>query len=288
MKSADPYYQFQHEKQQAGLEGLNLEASCRTEIVQISQKITWDSIEKFDDTQFHVASQTKSGSYYSINLIPPTCSCPDFLRIRFCKHIGAIYFYFPHVRPGQAPVASPAPSVPERLPAQSASTNTFHLLVQDVNALSHQLISDRNNNLALSPAAVDTVRSAKASLTTAIALVNGSSPLLIKKRIAPNQHSWTENCQGYGRQEGHQAPTPRRDWADGEGHWPHEGKAPPGVYRPVYRRRETWHVKKQPSQDVLHGDAAEEELGLACLVSSYTLLHQNSQPGRERPADSSQ
>ena len=38
-------------------------------------------------------------------------------------------------------------------------------------------------------------------------------------------------------------------------------------------------VKKQPSQDVLHGDEAEEELGLACLVSSYTLPHQNSQPG---------
>ena len=39
-------------------------------------------------------------------------------------------------------------------------------------------------------------------------------------------------------------------------------------------------VKKQPSQDVLHGDEAEEELGLAHLVSSYTLPHQNSQPGR--------
>ena len=38
-------------------------------------------------------------------------------------------------------------------------------------------------------------------------------------------------------------------------------------------------VKKQPSQDVLHGDEAEEELGLACLVSSYTLPHQDSQPG---------
>ena len=38
-------------------------------------------------------------------------------------------------------------------------------------------------------------------------------------------------------------------------------------------------VKKQPSQDVLHGDTAEEELGLARLVSSYTLPHQNSPPG---------
>ena len=40
------------------------------------------------------------------------------------------------------------------------------------------------------------------------------------------------------------------------------------------------YVKKQPSQDVLHGDKAEEELGLARLVSSYTLPHQNSQPGK--------
>ena len=39
-------------------------------------------------------------------------------------------------------------------------------------------------------------------------------------------------------------------------------------------------VKKQPSQDVLHGDTAEKELGLARLVSSYTLPHQNSQPGK--------
>ena len=38
-------------------------------------------------------------------------------------------------------------------------------------------------------------------------------------------------------------------------------------------------VKKQPSQDVLHGDTVEEELGLARLVSSYTPPHQNSQPG---------
>ena len=31
------------------------------------------------------------------------------------------------------------------------------------------------------------------------------------------------------------------------------------------------YVKKQPSQDILQGDAAEEELGLACLVSSYCI-----------------
>ena len=41
------------------------------------------------------------------------------------------------------------------------------------------------------------------------------------------------------------------------------------------------HVLTQPSQDVLQGDAAEEEQEIACLVSSTTLPHQNSQPGEK-------
>ena len=39
------------------------------------------------------------------------------------------------------------------------------------------------------------------------------------------------------------------------------------------------HAPTQPSQDVLKGDAAEEEREIACLVSSTTLPHQNSQSG---------
>ena len=78
------------------------------------------------------------------------------------------------------------------------SSNTFHSLVQDVNNLSHQLISDQTNDLALSPAMLEAVRSAKASLSTAIASVNESSPLPIKKKIAPNQHSWTETARAMG------------------------------------------------------------------------------------------
>ena len=54
----------------------------------------------------------------------------------------------------------------------------------------------------------------------------------------------------------------------------------PGAKKRRREEDEGKDVKKQPSQDVLHEDAAEEELGLARLVSSYTLPHQNSQPGK--------
>ena len=63
-------------------------------------------------------------------------------------------------------------------------------------------------------------------------------------------------------------------------------KAALGIYRPRGFEEEEdlqtllfLRVKKQPSQDMLHGDEAEEELGLVRLVSSYTLPRQNSQPG---------
>jgi hypothetical protein len=176
-----------HEKQQAGLDSLNLEASHHIVIEQIVEKITQDSIEKFDDIQFHIASQTESGQFYSIDLVQPTCSCPDFLHIWFCKHISVIYFYFPHVHPSHTPIAPPAPSVLEHMPVQSMSSNTFHSLVQDVNILLHQLISDQTNDLSLLLAVVEAICSAKACLTMVIALVNGSSPLPTKEKILPNQ-----------------------------------------------------------------------------------------------------
>ena len=45
----------------------------------------------------------------------------------------------------------------------------------------------------------------------------------------------------------------------------------PGAYRQ--------NVKIQPLQDVLQGDAAEEEASLAQLISSHTLPHQNTSAG---------
>jgi hypothetical protein len=194
VKSVDPYYWFRHERQEASLDGLNLEKSHQKDIEDTAKTITRDSIELFDDSQFHVASQTKLGHFYSINLTPPKCNCPDFLRIRFCKHIGAVYFHFPHLRPADVPAPSPSgvPNEPQHAPNLAALANKFHSLVQDVNTLSNKLISERADQLAPSPAALEAVHCTKASLTAAVASVQGSSPLPHRELIAPNQHSWTE------------------------------------------------------------------------------------------------
>ncbi|KAH9163689.1 hypothetical protein EDB89DRAFT_1912548 [Lactarius sanguifluus] len=78
-----------------------------------------------------------------------------------------------------------------------STKDTVNLLVQDINRLSHKLIAEDDQSTP-SQAVVEAVRSAKASLTTAIASVAGASPLPHKERIAPNQHSWMETAESMG------------------------------------------------------------------------------------------
>ncbi|KAI9443844.1 hypothetical protein H4582DRAFT_2071329 [Lactarius indigo] len=146
-------------------------------------------------------SQTKSGDFYAIKLTPPACNCEDFPCIRFCKHIGAIYFHFPHLRPKDGPAAPstlPQPEQPERMTPGQSTKDTVHLLVQDINRLSHKLIANDTDQLTPSQAIVEAVRSAKVSLSAAIASVTGANSWPHKERIAPNQHSWTETTKRMG------------------------------------------------------------------------------------------
>ena len=100
----------------------------------------------------------------------------------------------------------------------------------------------------------------------------------------------------YGRRKKHQYLVRWKGYPDSDNEWvDHEDMNSPEAikdYERTQKDKSRLHsqaslpnplmsssVKKQPSQDVLHGDAVEEELGLAHLVSSYTLPHQNTQPG---------
>ncbi|KAH9164635.1 hypothetical protein EDB89DRAFT_2077827 [Lactarius sanguifluus] len=76
--------------------------------------------------------------------------------------------------------------------------NQDRSLIQDVNALSHKLVSEGTNQLAPLQAALEAVQSAKASLTVTIASAHGSCPLPQEERIASNQHSWMETAESMG------------------------------------------------------------------------------------------
>jgi hypothetical protein len=92
------YYLNQHERQIIRFKGLDLAGDQRQEILMSTRNISWDSVLQFNHTQFHVASQSCSGTFHSRDLNLITCNCQDFPRIQFYKHIAAIHLHFPHLK----------------------------------------------------------------------------------------------------------------------------------------------------------------------------------------------
>jgi hypothetical protein len=196
----EPYYQNQHARQHVGLEGPNLAGKRRREIMASARNITIDSIQQFDPTQFHVASRSRLGAYYTIDLHCATCDCKDYLRIKFCKHIGAIYVHFPHlsVEDNHSTVSQEAAEAPDKPPCVFRQEESLQLLTQDISNMSHRLNSEQIDQSSMSLAVLEAIQLAKYSLAAAIASTQGTSAIPDKEVIAPNQKSWMETAERMG------------------------------------------------------------------------------------------
>ena len=99
VKGMVPYYEHRHSHQIVSLNGKDLMAEHQQELLECTVEIPSESIQKVDDTQFHVMSKSRPGLYHVVDLHQSTCQCEDFPRIWFCRHIAAILLHFPKLSP---------------------------------------------------------------------------------------------------------------------------------------------------------------------------------------------
>ena len=204
VKHLEPHFRSRHARQTIGFEGPDLAAARRAEIRASARDMALDSVLNFDSSHFHVASQSHPGEFYAIDLIESICDCPDFPRIRFCKHIAAVYLHFPHLSPGEstAPVASehapPTSTQPERAP--TSSYDALRALTQESTHLLQNLASETEtmDRTADCSAMVEAACSIKYSLEAANASLQGTRALPEKDVIAPNQKTWSETAVRMG------------------------------------------------------------------------------------------
>ena len=62
------YYENRHNRQIVGLNGKDLVAERREEILERAADIPSDSIQRFDHTHFHVASRSRPGLYHAVDI----------------------------------------------------------------------------------------------------------------------------------------------------------------------------------------------------------------------------
>jgi hypothetical protein len=162
--------------------------------------ISWDSIEQFDDTQFHIASASCPGGFFAIDLAWQHCNCKDFHQIEFCKHLTAVQAHFPHLHSeGNTKVMDPAqePCAVSN-PGHLRSAHDLGTLPQQVSTLSQKLAGQPITQLDYSPAVVEAYRTLKYSLMATLASRQGTSALPNKESILPNQRTWPETAEQMG------------------------------------------------------------------------------------------
>ena len=127
------------------------------------------------------------------------CDCPDWPRVRLCKHIAAVAHFFPGpTQPTAAPKS--VPQVHERsvdsCDASLAPPSSSPIL-KNLISVSQGLLSD---GLPSSPGTVWSLRLVESHLT-AIAQHSRAaenSPLPDRESLPPNQRTWTETAKRMG------------------------------------------------------------------------------------------
>jgi hypothetical protein len=93
------HYEPRHRAQQIGFEGPDLAEKHRCAVLASAKTISLDLIRCVGDTQFRVASQSNLGRCYLVDIQRLICDCPDFPRVRFCKHLCAVKIWYPFIAP---------------------------------------------------------------------------------------------------------------------------------------------------------------------------------------------
>lgn len=118
------YYEHRHRRQEIGFESRDLAEKHRKAVVASAQTISGNFITPLSDVKFHVVSQSCPGRKYVVDIRAAICDCPDFPRIRLCKHLAAVQTRNPHISQPQSSQSIPT-QISFQVPPQTAALGSL-------------------------------------------------------------------------------------------------------------------------------------------------------------------
>ena len=86
-----PDYVAHYNSQDLGFKGSNLAEKRRSQLRARAPEMDAKSIHSLSNDRFHhVESATDSSRKYLVDLGNLSCDCPDWPRVRLCKHFAAV------------------------------------------------------------------------------------------------------------------------------------------------------------------------------------------------------
>lgn len=197
---AIPHFISKHRHQDFGFKGPDLEIKKRLEIEERAKLIKCEDITVTDEPDiYEVKSTSNPNLIYRIDLDAYDCSCLAFPTICFCKHLGAVQIHFPEIHK-MVPTSFLAIQADDSIqpngginliqPELSTPKSTIEMsnLIHKLSTLAISLQS----HPALPTASLTDFSQVVDNLIAEIGCIE--KPLPRPKKLAPNQHSWTETA----------------------------------------------------------------------------------------------
>ena len=202
-----PHYVARCDSQDLGLKGPNLaKKQCKENRLQAVEMNT-EHIHNLGGDRFHVESAMDSTQRYLVDLGNKSCDCPDWPRVRLCKHVSAVEHHFGNNDQQMGAMEDSLPKMP--LPKQetlldchSTAGSTTTSILQNVILVSKGAL---DNGV---PSSTETIRSLQAVEAHLMAVVRSTrsteSPVPDKEEVPPNQCSsmWAEAAKQMGVTQG--------------------------------------------------------------------------------------
>lgn len=204
-----PYFRAKHHWQEFGFEGLDLEMKRRAEINAAAPSFPVDNITDYeiDDEpgQFSVQSQSNPQITYHVDIEAYTCNCPSYSLIFYCKHLAAVQLHF-YEELDLLPIASLFTSTGNSPASLTPSSHTTDSVLAEPNA---DLAILAGIPAKLQTLAVRTRLSPLHHMSDPLRQLDNLLDLLLagsvqpqvlpkRKKVAPNQHSWSETASVMG------------------------------------------------------------------------------------------
>ena len=185
-----------HNSQDLGFKGSNLAKKRRGQLHAWAPEMDANSIHSLGGDCFHMQSAMDSLHKYLVDLGNQSCDCPDWPKVRLCKHVSAVHHFFGHS--DLQPVGCPKTPPPngEVLPDVHSDGAATATILENVINVSRGALSDGV------PSSMDTIRSLQVVEAHLTAVVHSTCPLesllLDQEQIPPNQPIWAETAKRMG------------------------------------------------------------------------------------------
>ena len=180
-----PNYIACHNSQDLVFKGSDLAEKWHGQLHARAPEMDTDSIHSLGGDCFHVQSAMDSLHKYLVDLGNQSCDCPDWPKVRLCKHISAVHHFFGHS--DLQPVGCPKTLPPngEVLPDVRSDGAATVTILENVINVSRGALS---NGV---PSSMDTIQSlqvVEAHLTAVVHSTHSLESLLPdQEQIPPNQ-----------------------------------------------------------------------------------------------------